>query len=45
MFLTLFGLLVAVAVASFVIGRSRSAAAGNNYAAMHSCRVITVPAA
>ena len=37
MFLTLFGLLVAVAVACFIIGRSRSVSlAGANYASLHS---------
>ncbi len=44
MFLTLFGLLAAVAVASYVIGRSRSVSlAGADYAAMHSLPAITAP--
>ena len=37
MFLTLFGLLVAVAVACFIIGRCRSVSlVGANYASLHS---------
>jgi phosphate transport system permease protein len=37
MFLTLFGLLVVIAAACYLVGRSRSVAlAGSNYAAMHS---------